>query len=68
MISSYEDRIDAYHHQESKACLMVTNNLYLAPWLTTLFIGTYMCIGAYIVDTVGGTVSLGTFLATINVF
>merc|ERR1711974_156830 len=47
---------------------IVTTNLYLAPWLTALLIGGYMMVGAYEVRTVGGPISLGVFIATINVF
>mmetsp|Transcript_77863 Transcript_77863/g.166990 ORF Transcript_77863/g.166990 Transcript_77863/m.166990 type:complete len:860 (-) Transcript_77863:76-2655(-) len=64
----FEQNIDDFHAQESRACSVVTNNLYVAPWCTTLFIGTYMALGVHMVNTVGGTISLGTFLATINVF
>jgi len=42
--------------------------LYFAPWLTTILIGSYCVLGSYIVTSVGGDVSLGTFLATINIF
>merc|ERR1719162_1992050 len=54
----YEADIDAYHDQESLALCVVTNNLYVAPWLTTLLIGGYMVVGVSTVKTLGGTVTL----------
>jgi len=36
--------------------------------LTTIFVGVYMVIGTFEIKTLGGNLSLGTFLATINVF
>lgn len=68
IVDDYEKRIDSYHGQEGIACAVITNNKYLAPWLTTLTIGGYMVVGAYQAAAFGGPLSLGTLLATINVF
>lgn len=68
IVNTYEKQIDAFHDQESIAAAVVTNNSYMAPWLTTLSVGLYIVIGAYQMETLGGTLSLGTFLATIHVF
>jgi hypothetical protein len=60
----YEGYIDKFHDKEADACAVVNNNLYAAPWLTTLFVGTYMGLSAFMVETVSdGTLSLGTFLS-----
>jgi ABC-type multidrug transport system fused ATPase/permease subunit len=67
-VDNYEKCIDAFHTQENHANAVLTNNVYLAPWLTAMFIGGYMIIGATIVNTVGGWLKLGVFLATINIF
>jgi ATPase subunit of ABC transporter with duplicated ATPase domains len=68
IVDTYEQRIEEYHEQESKLCAIITNNSYLAPWLTTLSIGLYIVVGSFEVSTLGGPLSLGTFLATIHVF
>jgi len=47
---------------------VITNSMYMAPWLTTLLVGAWMVYGSFKVTTVGGTITLGAFLATINVF
>merc|ERR1719217_1291425 len=46
----------------------MTHNMYLPPWLTTLLVGGYMMTAPFQVVTFGGPLSLGAFLATINVF
>mmetsp|Transcript_3043 Transcript_3043/g.4874 ORF Transcript_3043/g.4874 Transcript_3043/m.4874 type:complete len:623 (+) Transcript_3043:2-1870(+) len=68
IVNTYEKQIDDFHDQESIASAVVTNNSYLAPWLTTLSVGLYIVIGACQMETYGGTLSLGTFIATIHVF
>jgi ABC-type multidrug transport system fused ATPase/permease subunit len=68
IVDQYEVRIDKFHDRESAACAVIVNNSYVAPWLTTLSIGLYVVFGAYQVKSVGGNLSLGTFLATIHVF
>jgi ABC-type multidrug transport system fused ATPase/permease subunit len=68
ILDDYERKIDDYHKKEGIMCSVVTNNTAMAPWLTTLLVGGYMIFGAYSVTTVGGTVTLGAFLTTINVF
>lgn len=66
---SFEDSIDDFHNIESEACAINTNNSYAAPWLTTLFVGCGYACSAFVVSTVSaGTLSLGAFLASINVF
>jgi hypothetical protein len=67
--AKFEQDIDGYHDTEGHACAVVNNNLYAAPWLTTLVVGSYMGISAFLVNTgERGALSLGAFLASINVF
>merc|ERR1719171_3209429 len=68
IVDTYEERIARFNQEEIVSQKVNTNNNYLAPWLTTLLVGLYMVFGCTQVKTLGGTVSLGTFLATINVF
>jgi len=68
IVDGYSKIIETLHRQEKVAAAIVTNNMYMAPWLTTLLIGTWMFYGSFQVDTLGGPISLGAFLATINVF
>lgn len=68
IVDAFEDRVDSYHDSEGHACAVITNNMYLAPWLTTITIGIYVVVGAFQAAAFGGPLSLGTFLATINVF
>jgi ABC-type multidrug transport system fused ATPase/permease subunit len=68
IVEGCERRVDSFHHHENIARAVVVNNLYLAPWLTTITIGAFIIIGSANVKTVGGTLSLGAFLATINIF
>eukprot|EP00929_Paragymnodinium_shiwhaense_P091149 TRINITY_DN51190_c0_g1_i1.p1 TRINITY_DN51190_c0_g1~~TRINITY_DN51190_c0_g1_i1.p1 ORF type:complete len:847 (+),score=135.48 TRINITY_DN51190_c0_g1_i1:235-2775(+) len=68
IVDGYERRIEEFHVQENIAGAVRTNNLYIAPWLTTLTIGAFIVVGSTSVDTVGGTLTLGAFLATLNVF
>eukprot|EP00928_Gymnodinium_smaydae_P020573 TRINITY_DN17948_c0_g4_i1.p1 TRINITY_DN17948_c0_g4~~TRINITY_DN17948_c0_g4_i1.p1 ORF type:complete len:879 (+),score=122.01 TRINITY_DN17948_c0_g4_i1:133-2769(+) len=68
VVEAYEASIDLYNKKSRHSQQIVTNNTYLSSWLTTLLIGIYMMIGSRQVVSLGGTVSLGTFIATINVF
>eukprot|EP00929_Paragymnodinium_shiwhaense_P104597 TRINITY_DN6916_c0_g1_i2.p1 TRINITY_DN6916_c0_g1~~TRINITY_DN6916_c0_g1_i2.p1 ORF type:complete len:907 (-),score=214.76 TRINITY_DN6916_c0_g1_i2:75-2795(-) len=67
-VDSYDSFLQKLHHSEKESGAIFTNNLYLAPWLTALTVGTYMVIGSTAVSTVGGWIKLGIFLATINIF
>jgi ABC-type multidrug transport system fused ATPase/permease subunit len=67
MVDTYETHIDEYHSKESSAEAVKTNNQYVAPWLTAILIGGYMVFGANPINT-GGSLTVGAFLATINVF
>lgn len=70
VVDRFEMRIDDMSSKEVRASLVIQNNSYLAPYLTTFFIGCYIFVGAYQLDVLnnGGTLTLGAFLATINVF
>merc|ERR1719329_708099 len=68
MVGRFEDSIDDFNRKEMSYRHVHTNNRYLFPWITTIFVGVYMIFGTFQLEVFGGTVSLGAFLATINVF
>jgi len=68
IVDGYAKAIERLHGQEKVAQAIVTNNMYMAPWLTTLLIGAWMVYGSLQVETLGGPLTLGAFIATINVF
>lgn len=68
MVEVYEAVVERFNRGEQDAAIVSTNNSYLPGWLMTMLIGGYMTLGTYLVVTCGGTLSLGTFIATINVF
>eukprot|EP00929_Paragymnodinium_shiwhaense_P018908 TRINITY_DN13062_c0_g1_i1.p1 TRINITY_DN13062_c0_g1~~TRINITY_DN13062_c0_g1_i1.p1 ORF type:complete len:821 (-),score=177.13 TRINITY_DN13062_c0_g1_i1:56-2518(-) len=68
VVTKYEKKIEDFHQQEMHARARRENNLKLSPWLTVLLVGAYMIVGSSIVNTVGGWLRLGVFLATINIF
>lgn len=68
MVGGFEDSINLYNNRQAVYKGVVTNNTYLAPWLTTVFVGVYMIIGAFQTEQLGGTLTLGTFMATVSVF
>eukprot|EP00928_Gymnodinium_smaydae_P011913 TRINITY_DN14356_c0_g1_i2.p1 TRINITY_DN14356_c0_g1~~TRINITY_DN14356_c0_g1_i2.p1 ORF type:complete len:873 (-),score=191.78 TRINITY_DN14356_c0_g1_i2:103-2721(-) len=68
MVDRYETKIKAFNKRELVCKRMAINNAYLPPWLTTLLVGCYMMLAPFQVETCGGTLTLGAFLATINVF
>merc|ERR1719453_2421617 len=68
MVDSYESKVQKFNKAEVAFSEVLTHNTYLPPWLTTLTIGGYMMMSVSQVDTFGGTLSLGAFLATINIF
>lgn len=66
---NFEETVDDFHNTEGVACAVLCNNSYAAPWLTTLFVGCGYAVSAFTVSTVSdGNLSLGAFLASINVF
>jgi len=67
-VNKFEASIEEYNNKWSEYNLVTLNNKYLPPWLTTLFVGLYMMLGTFQVKQLGGTISLGTFMATINAF
>jgi len=67
-VDTYSESIDNFQDSECHACAVMTNNMYMAPWLTLTIIGVWMVYGSFEVESVGGHLSLGLFLATINVF
>jgi ABC-type multidrug transport system fused ATPase/permease subunit len=70
MVDSYEVKVNHYNTSEAKFTTVLTHNTYLPPWLTTVLVGGYMAIAPFQVETLGlgGKLSLGAFLATINIF
>mmetsp|Transcript_117170 Transcript_117170/g.304011 ORF Transcript_117170/g.304011 Transcript_117170/m.304011 type:complete len:897 (+) Transcript_117170:212-2902(+) len=70
MVETYEECIDQYNSKAESANQVMTNNAYLAPWLTTVLIGGFiiLCTGEVTTINPEGTMSLGAFLATVNVF
>jgi len=68
IVETYETRINEFNKSMGTVLRVMTNNMYLSPWLTTILVGGYMVVGSYEVNTLGGPLTLGTFLATINVF
>eukprot|EP00440_Ansanella_granifera_P068259 gb/GFBE01074050.1/.p1 GENE.gb/GFBE01074050.1/~~gb/GFBE01074050.1/.p1 ORF type:complete len:841 (+),score=180.18 gb/GFBE01074050.1/:1-2523(+) len=73
----FAQTIQDFVTEEQIASSVVCTNVFVAPWLTVMFVGTFMALGASMVQGVGdglifgyevGTISLGAFLATINVF
>lgn len=68
IVDNYARAIDDYHKHEKECARLITNSMYMARWLTTLLVGAWMVFGSFKVTTVGGTITLGAFLATINVF
>jgi len=68
VISHYESEIDVFVEADERSEAIFMNNMAIAPWMTGLIIGGYMIYGSEQVSTVGGTLRLGIFLATINIF
>lgn len=68
VVDMFEETIIEYNASEVRSQIVSTNNSYLPQWLITVLIGVYMMLGTVLVNTCGGTLSLGTFLATINIF
>jgi len=68
IVDSYEESIGHLNRSEQCCNSFLSNNAFAPRWLTVIFVGGYMVFGSSEVSTVGGTISLGTFLATINVF
>lgn len=68
IVGAYEESIGRLNRSEQCNNSFLSNNSFAPRWLTVLFVGVYMVVGSSEVSTVGGTISLGTFLATINVF
>eukprot|EP00747_Dinoflagellata_sp_TGD_P080316 gnl/TRDRNA2_/TRDRNA2_160841_c0_seq1.p1 gnl/TRDRNA2_/TRDRNA2_160841_c0~~gnl/TRDRNA2_/TRDRNA2_160841_c0_seq1.p1 ORF type:complete len:902 (+),score=160.81 gnl/TRDRNA2_/TRDRNA2_160841_c0_seq1:85-2790(+) len=68
IVETFDTKVQQYNGAEAIAARIGTNNNYLSPWLTTMLIGGYIMLGVHTTTKFGGEVSLGTFLATINVF
>mmetsp|Transcript_23469 Transcript_23469/g.54742 ORF Transcript_23469/g.54742 Transcript_23469/m.54742 type:complete len:918 (-) Transcript_23469:149-2902(-) len=67
-VQVYEERVHQFNQAHLTAEQRQTVNMYLPPWLTTILVGGYFMVSPLIVVTCGGTVTLGAFLATVNVF
>eukprot|EP00929_Paragymnodinium_shiwhaense_P055161 TRINITY_DN27666_c0_g1_i1.p1 TRINITY_DN27666_c0_g1~~TRINITY_DN27666_c0_g1_i1.p1 ORF type:complete len:922 (-),score=139.42 TRINITY_DN27666_c0_g1_i1:292-3057(-) len=68
IIDGFEQIYDNYYALECTSKAVITNSLYMVPWLTTFTIGACIIVGAGQVETVGGSISLGAFMATLSVF
>jgi len=66
VVHQYEDIIHNYNTCQRKAAMIMTTNAYLPPWLTTVLVGGYIIFGVSQIES--GLVTLGAFVATINVF
>jgi len=67
-VDGYGETMVKLHHADRESRTVVLNNMYMAPWLTTLFVGMWILYGSSQMESFGGTVSLGAFIATINIF
>jgi len=68
VISRYERSINIFNQRKMDSILILTNNGYCPEWITTLLLGGYMVYGTSQVKSLGGPLSLGAFLATLNIF
>jgi len=68
MVDTYESKVNGYNESEVDTAMVGTHNMYLPPWLTTILVGGFMMTAPFQVVTFGGPLSLGAFLATINIF
>jgi len=68
MVDTYEQKVNEFNEREITTTVVMTHNTYLPPWLTTVLVGGYMMTAPFQVVTFGGPLSLGAFLATINIF
>jgi len=68
IVDTYEAQVTTFNKREVDKTMVATNNMYLPPWLTTILVGGYMMTAPLQVVTFGGFLSLGAFLATINIF
>eukprot|EP00930_Biecheleria_cincta_P038868 TRINITY_DN2672_c0_g5_i1.p1 TRINITY_DN2672_c0_g5~~TRINITY_DN2672_c0_g5_i1.p1 ORF type:complete len:877 (-),score=125.12 TRINITY_DN2672_c0_g5_i1:91-2556(-) len=74
----FSSTAELYHAASANTASVAVTTAFLAPWLTVAFVSVFMALGATIVEGVGEgctilgfeikPISLGTFLATINVF
>lgn len=67
-VDAYEKTMSSLHHAERAAKTVVMNNMYMAPWMTTMFVGMWIFYGSNQIESLGGKVTLGAFIATINIF
>lgn len=68
IVSRYEERIKDFNWRSTDTSVIMQNNAYLPPWLTTLLVGGYMIYGTFQVKALGGHLSLGAYFATLSVF
>lgn len=68
VLRTYSQHVKNYNEHRISSSIVCANNMFLAPFLTTVLVGTYMVYGTFQVKSLGGTLTLGTFLGTINVF
>jgi len=68
IVDTYESQVIEFNEREIASAQVSANNMYLPPWLTTLLVGGYMMTAPLQVETFGGPLTLGAFLATINIF
>mmetsp|Transcript_13112 Transcript_13112/g.29826 ORF Transcript_13112/g.29826 Transcript_13112/m.29826 type:complete len:826 (-) Transcript_13112:54-2531(-) len=65
MVHHFGLKLLEFHKRERALRAVLTNNMVVAPMMTGLLIGCYIIYGSV---AVGSTLSLGAFIATINVF
>eukprot|EP00930_Biecheleria_cincta_P018412 TRINITY_DN14351_c0_g1_i3.p1 TRINITY_DN14351_c0_g1~~TRINITY_DN14351_c0_g1_i3.p1 ORF type:complete len:569 (+),score=63.45 TRINITY_DN14351_c0_g1_i3:147-1853(+) len=74
---AFDRKIGAYLKVENDARSVLCTNISAGPWITVFSVSVYVALGATVVDGVGdgmlfglrvGTVSLGAFIATVNLF
>jgi hypothetical protein len=68
MVQAFEDCVDRINGEQKHYSSVFVNNIHLAPWLTTISVCVYMVIGTFKIKELGGTLTLGALLASINVF
>jgi len=68
IVRRYEQKVIDYNSRCATTKTIMANNSYLPPWLMTLLVGGYMVYGTFQVKSLGGTLSLGAYFATLSVF
>lgn len=64
----YQSCLEKFNRSSISSGLVSTQIQYFPQWLVVLLVGVYLMTGTFQVTTCGGTVSLGAFLATVNIY